>query len=422
MSTSTQTQTPYLDVVAKYLAITKDKRHLSTTKKADKFFPPKKRGEQLSQESMNLLLRIFFLEIESIPESYNNNRDYSLIKAISNRIAKDLALKFGITERTVIEIIEREGKAKEQRYSATRDRKGEEHKDFVQEKVIENLQKGDPQYFTNVHRFLQEKEPSISYSTARRRFIEWGGWFEQVCLYDQLKQRDYVQQNKREFLIEAHEYLSQGYKPVFVDESFIYEKTVSEFSLTIGNVHLSRQIGKGKRVIMFGALCEEGWVGKNQKFMNELSKKGKAGSISYWIANAKGDYHDNFNKDVFLDLFEDTLLKKLPDYPPCLILLDRAKYHTFFSKEAFNPKTALKDELKDFLYMYMEENEEYKCDEDIEELLKPELLEKVLEIWTPPPKEIENLAEEYGHKVLTIFLFFFLFIFFFQFYLFIIFF
>lgn len=180
--------------------------------------------------------------------------------------------------------------------------------------------------------------------------MEWGGTMEYTLSHEWLKMRDYVQENKRKFLKEIHELQAQNYALQFLDESYIYENTIADFSLTIQDVHIQRKSGKGKRAVLFGALGVDGWLGRTINFKYELGKVKsdntyKAGSIVYWVANLKGDYHKNFNKDIFLDLFRHHILNKLKK--PTVIIMDRAPYHMIYAADRFCPSTARKAELID---------------------------------------------------------------------------
>lgn len=71
------------------------------------------------------------------------------------------------------------------------------------------------------------------------------------------------------------------------------------------------------------------------------------GSIKYWSSDIGGDYHLNFDGDVFLTYFENNVLPNLTK--PSLIILDGASYHQTYDEGEFFPSKARKKELQEWL-------------------------------------------------------------------------
>jgi DDE superfamily endonuclease len=195
-----------------------------------------------------------------------------------------------------------------------------------------------------------------------------------------------------------------AYELAILDKSYVHEKISSNYSFKIGDYRIKRVGGKGRRVVMFGVLTRDGWLGKTLNLEKDLRHKNldqthSAGSIKYFIANRSGNYHKNFDNDLFVDLFKRNVLAKLK--ANTLIIMDRARYHYIFEDREFLPKRARKDQLlKEVIELV---GGDYDHEEDpfgIYEMRKQELLEVILHDWRVPKTEIEKIAEKAGHKVM----------------------
>ena len=92
-------------------------------------------------------------------------------------------------------------------------------------------------------------------------------------------------------------------KNVLIDESYIYQNHVSNYGLTISSTPIRKPSGKGKRVVMIGAISEEGWIGYRQTRNTGLKfREDEAiyqnGSVKFWIGNVGSDYHRNFTAEL----------------------------------------------------------------------------------------------------------------------------
>ena len=56
-------------------------------------------------------------------------------------------------------------------------------------------------------------------------------------------------------------------------------------------------------------------------------------SSPFWkkLSESNADYHDDINRDVFADRFENTSLKNLPQDKNILAVMDNVKYHSGLS-------------------------------------------------------------------------------------------
>ena len=79
---------------------------------------------------------------------------------------------------------------------------------------------------------------------------------------------------------------------------------------TLGGVR--RPSGKGKRLIIFGAGGEMGWIPNT--------------TLIFQSKKSTGDYHDEMTGEHFEEWFRDKLLPNIP--PDSLIVMDNASYHS----------------------------------------------------------------------------------------------
>ena len=118
-----------------------------------------------------------------------------------------------------------------------------------------------------------------------------------------------------------------------------------------------------------------------------------------WVPNARlvfkaakktGDYHDSMNWDVFLEWFEEKLLKNIPK--ESLIIMDNASYHNVLSEEAFPKKSHTMKRLQEWL--------SYNEIPWTKDTLKSELFELCSRFAPKPEFFIDNIAKKNGHLVL----------------------
>ena len=215
----------------------------------------------------------------------------------------------------------------------------EEAKDLVVRTLRNELEAGIPVSSKDVRAWLREqKNISMSKSTLLKYLKNWSINWRRLQFQEYRKTREAVLIQREEFLQKVKDELGDckhvrackcpaQRKLVFIDESYIHEHHVSGFGLTIDNMPLQKPSGKGKRAVIAAALTEDGWLGMNirQQFQSDVNGLYENGSIRYWAANVGGDYHQNFNGEVFERYFEECVLENLQE--PSLIILDRASYH-----------------------------------------------------------------------------------------------
>ena len=126
-----------------------------------------------------------------------------------------------------------------------------------------------------------------------------------------LREKEYVRQQRHTYLYELKNLRSEGYIPVYLDESFLHHYHGQQFSWFSEGDFLERPSGKGRR-----------WC-----FIHAISPGGLLPQCSMIFEGKKstGDYHGSFNFEVFYEWFQKQLLHNLPD--KSCIVMDRATYH-----------------------------------------------------------------------------------------------
>ena len=133
--------------------------------------------------------------------------------------------------------------------------------------------------------------------------------------------------------------------------------------------------GKGKRLIILHAGCEDGFI-PNMDLVFEGKKT--------------GDYHREMNSQVFLEWFE-TLCHSLPE--PSCIVLDNASYHNARTEETIAPTSA---SLKATMQKWLQERNVH-----FDPLMtKPELYQLIKRSKPQIIYKTDELAWKWGHMVL----------------------
>lgn len=283
----------------------------------------------------------------------------------------------------------------------------EDLKDDILRHVKNSLQSGKPVVSKDVRAWLSHQRGiDVSKTTILNYLHNWGVDWGRTKVQEYRKEREAVLIQRYEFLHDMVEELNVPLKTcnhkrcgcerrrelVYLDESYLNEHHVSEYSLMLKDVPLQKPTGKGRRIVIAGAITEEGWIGydynKPQIFKN-AEKEYEVGALKYWTANVgNDDYHRNFNFDNFYDYFETSLLPNLKH--PSLIVIDGASYHREYAEDTFFPSKARKEELKNWL---LQNNKNFP-----EKALKNDLKLLVMTYWSPPSTLIQTLAAESGKK------------------------
>ena len=215
--------------------------------------------------------------------------------------------------------------------------------------------------------------------TMRRHLARMGFvWSHTKKQTRSLRESSRVRQQRHDYLYEIRKNQNfpsdAQYRLVYLDESFLHHHYGSQFSWFSDGDFMERSAGKGRRWCFIHAIMEDGLL-EDTLLIFEAKK-------------SQGDYHQQFDHQVFQQWFQEQLLPHLPKR--CLIVLDRCPYH-MVGKDAIISKQMRKMELQEWLTQHGFDWEEH--------WLKPRLIEEV-EAKRDKKTMVEIFAENKGHRVL----------------------
>lgn len=148
--------------------------------------------------------------------------------------------------------------------------------------------------------------------TMRRHLARMGFvWSQTKKQTRSLRESSRVRQQRHDYLYEIRKNhglpSDEQYRLVYLDESFLHHHYSSQFSWFSDGDFVERSTGKGRRWCFIHALMEEGLL-EDTLLIFEAKK-------------SKGDYHQQFDHQVFQKWFQEQLLPHLPKR--CLIVMDR---------------------------------------------------------------------------------------------------
>lgn len=149
-----------------------------------------------------------------------------------------------------------------------------------------------------------------------------------------LRESQEIRQQRHSYIYDIRRFRNSGYKPVYLDESFLHHYHGHQFSWFNNDIgdYLERPSGRGRRWCFIHAMMDSGLV-PNASLIFEAKK-------------SSGDYHDMFNAKHFQEWWSEKLLPNLP--PKCVIVVDRATYHRV-PEEQIIPSLMRKEELRNWL-------------------------------------------------------------------------
>ena len=189
-----------------------------------------------------------------------------------------------------------------------------------------------------------------------------------------LRETPHIKQQRHTYLHDIKKFRKQGYRLIYLDESFLHHYHGNQFSWFDGGDYLERPRGKGRRWCFIHAMHEKGLL-SNTLYIFEAKK-------------STGDYHNMFNSKHFLEWWETKLMPCLDK--KCLVIVDRATYH-MVPEEQISISTMRKAELQDWLSKKNIKWEKY--------WLRPRLQTEVENNIDKTPI-IEKLGIPKGYKVL----------------------
>lgn len=250
----------------------------------------------------------------------------------------------------------------------------------IREFVFEKHRQGTICNARHVHALLKDEFGlEVHARTVQRHLSRMGFcWLRTKNRPRSLREKAAVRQQRHDYLYEIRKnrQLSpdKRYRVVYVDESFLHHHHGGQYSWFSENDFVERLSGKGRRWCFMHAMQENALI--EGAFLTFESKK------------RRGDYHGQFDWEMFQQWFKEQLLLHLP--PHSLIVLDRCAFH-MVSRDAIVPSQMRKAVLQKWL-----------TDHGItweEPWLRARLMQEVDRYRDKKPM-VEILAEEKGHKVL----------------------
>ncbi len=215
--------------------------------------------------------------------------------------------------------------------------------------------------------------------TVQRHLRRMGfDWFRTKNRPRSLREKAAVRQQRHDYLYEIRKNRQrppdERYHVVYLDESFLHHHHGGQHSWFSDNDFVERMSGKGRRWCFIHAMQECALI--------------EGAFLVFEAKKSKGDYHGQFDWDMFQYWFQEKLLLNVP--PRSLIVLDRCPFH-MVSRDSIVPSRMRKAELQNWL-----------ADREIlweEKWLRARLMEEVENHRDKKP-QVEMFAEEQGHKVL----------------------
>jgi transposase len=204
--------------------------------------------------------------------------------------------------------------------------------------------------------------------TLRAYLSRWGVVYGPVLRHTALRERDYVVNARRDYLIKKRKLRSGKKTLVYLDETFVNKNYsgsdnswyCEDWQEDTGldksyGPFINKPSGKGERMILVNAITDDGWVeGAKCVF--------KANSVT-------GDYHGSMNESTFKKWFCEQLLPNIPDNS--VVIMDNASYHNMYSEDGVPPLNSRKTVLQKWL-----QHNGVKYDELC---LRPQLIELIRE-------------------------------------------
>ena len=213
---------------------------------------------------------------------------------------------------------------------------------------------------------------TVARETLRTSLIRWGIVYGSVQRHTALRERDYVVNARRNYLIRKRELDNSNRTLVYLDETFINKNySGSDFSWYCCNwkddpeldksygPFINKPSGKGERLIILNAVTKNGWV--------------KGARLVFQAKSNSGDYHGSMDEENFTKWFTKQLLPNIPDN--AVIIMDNASYHNTYKEDGVPPLNSKKIILQQWL-------EENKIDYG-EDFLRSQLIE-LINIHRPP--------------------------------------
>lgn len=216
--------------------------------------------------------------------------------------------------------------------------------------------------------------------TLRNSLLRWNILHGPVQRHTALRERDYVVNARREYLIRKRQLDSSNRMLVYLDETFINKnysgsdlswycddwKDEPALDMSYGP-YINKPSGKGDRLIVLNAVTSSGWI--------------DGAKLVFQAKSNSGDYHGSMDEHNFTKWFTEQLLPNIPDN--AVIIMDNAPYHNTYKEDGVPPLTSKKIVLQQWL-------SEKKIAHG-EDFLRPQLIELINEHRPPRIYKLDDM-------------------------------
>lgn len=192
----------------------------------------------------------------------------------------------------------------------------------------------------------EEYDIEIPRETLRAYLYRWGIVYGPVLRHTALRERDYVVNARRDYLVKKMALRKGARTLVYLDETFINKNYSGadnswycedwQESEDLDKAHgpfINKPSGKGERLILVNAITAHGWV--------------KGARCVFKANSCTGDYHGSMNEVTFKKWFTEQLLPNIPDHS--VVIMDNASYHNSYKDDGVPSLNSKKAILKEWL-------------------------------------------------------------------------
>lgn len=188
----------------------------------------------------------------------------------------------------------------------------------------------------------------VARETLRINLSRWNIVYGSVLRHTALREKDYVVNARRDYLIRKRQLDKSGRTLVYLDETFINKNYCGpdlswfcddweedpNLDKSFGP-YINRPSGKGDRLIILNAVTKNGWVDGTK--------------LVFQAKNNSGDYHGSMDEVNFTRWFTEQLLPNIPD--KSVIIMDNAPYHNMYKDDGTPSLSSKKTVLQEWLKM-----------------------------------------------------------------------
>ena len=252
-----------------------------------------------------------------------------------------------------------------------------------------------------VHDFYREKKfptlDSVLVAAKEKGIYEgervtlWKLLHKMGFKHKKVNDKRYIYEQPR-IIVQRHEYLRrlrrnrrEGRPIIYLDETWANARDsmekmwVEDDERAVGGTKggVRKPSGKGSRLIILHAGCEQGWI--------------DGAALVFQSKKSTGDYHDEMTSEHFEEWFHDSLMPNVP--PNSLIVIDNAPYHSR-RLEPVPTMSSRKQVMQDWLTAH---GIEYP-----ENALKRELHMIIKSNQFAPKYAVDEMAKASGHEVVRL--------------------